>query len=52
MSSAKTISVPKGMKVEIEKEKSASMKKKHKAEKMKQMSKMVAGAVKSAMKKK
>ena len=51
-SPGKSITVPKGMKIEVEKEESASYKKKEKADKMKMMEKVVGKAVNKAMKKK
>jgi hypothetical protein len=51
-STGKSITVPKGMKIEVEKEESASYKKKEKADKMKMMEKVVGKAVNKAMKKK
>lgn len=52
-STGKSISVPRGMKIEIEKEEGAAYKKKEKAEKakkMKMMEKFVAAGVKAGMK--
>lgn len=51
-STVKAMMVPKGMKVEVEKEESPSYKKKEKAAKMKMMEKVVGKAVTKAMKKK
>ena len=51
-STGKSITAPKGMKIEVEKEESASYKKKEKAGKMKMMEKVVGKAVTKAMKKK
>ena len=51
-STGKSITVPKGMKIEVEKEESASYKKKEKADKMKMLEKVVGKAVTKAMKKK
>lgn len=51
-STGKSIMVPKGMKIEVEKEESPSYKKKEKAAKMKMMEKVVGKAVTKAMKKK
>jgi|688.fasta_scaffold1620247_2 hypothetical protein len=51
-STGKYISVPKGVKVEIEKEESPRKEKMEKMKKMKMMEKAVASGVKSAMKSK
>jgi hypothetical protein len=54
-SNGKTISVPKGMKIEVEKAESAAYKKKEKAEKaakMKKMEKMISSAVAKGLSKK
>lgn len=54
-SNGKSITVPKGVKVEIEKEESAAYKKKEKAEKaakMKKMEKMISSAVAKGLSKK
>ena len=54
-SNGKTISVPKGIKIEVEKEDSAAYKKKEKAEKaakMKKMEKMISSAVSKGLSKK
>jgi hypothetical protein len=54
-STGKSISVPKGMKIEVEKEESAAYKKKEKAEKaakMKKMEKMISSAVAKGLSKK
>lgn len=54
-STGRSISVPKGMKIEVEKEESAAYKKKEKAEKaakMKKMEKMISSAVAKGLSKK
>lgn len=54
-SSGRTITIPKGVKVEIEKEETAAYKKKEKAEKaakMKKMEKMISSAVSKGLSKK
>lgn len=54
-STGRSITVPKGMKIEIEKEDSAAYKKKEKAEKakkMKKMEKMISSAVSKGLSKK
>ena len=47
----KTINVPKGVKIEIEKEESPAYKRKEKAEKMKKMEKMITSAVSKGLSK-
>lgn len=54
-SAGRSISVPKGMKIEVEKEETAAYKKKEKAEKaakMKKMEKMISSAVSKGLSKK
>jgi hypothetical protein len=54
-STGRSISIPKGMKIEVEKEESAAYKKKEKAEKaakMKKMEKMISSAVSKGLAKK
>lgn len=54
-STGRSISVPKGMKIEVEKEETAAYKKKEKAEKaakMKKMEKMISSAVSKGLSKK